>query len=74
MAGPRQAAALEDPLEVAKRAIVAIGQREHAVHEVRPGSVQPILRDALAFVVEKEWSVVTQQVENLVVHWSQQQK
>jgi hypothetical protein len=62
---------LVDPGQIAERAVVAVRVHPHAIDEVGARGVQAVRLDALALVVEKIGSVVAEQVEDLVVHWSQ---
>ena len=48
-----QAAMVDDALQVAKHAIVSVGNGEQAINHVRPGKVQAVFGDFRAVEVEE---------------------
>src|SRR5438094_10344488 len=43
--GAAEPAVLDHSLQIAQHAVIAIRPRKDAIHDVRPGNVQPFLRD-----------------------------
>ncbi len=57
VAGAAQAAGVEDALPVVQHGLVAVGARDDAVDEVRPGQVEAVLADGGFVVAEQGFGV-----------------
>ena len=51
--GATEAAMTEQAVQIAEDAVVAVGHGKNPVNEIRPGNVQPVLRNFRAFEIEE---------------------